>query len=366
MNVEISPQTLGAKALPATPRADGAKVWIAVGALWFALFVYTMAAWVLGPNFKPNTVGHSQAPADYVLFIRSMELVGLLLTAWTFQFFLITPLWRERRLTFNGLFFLACGTLVLQEPWMNWIQPQMLYNDLFYNFGCWLGSIPGVVNPSAGRIPLPIAFAGLGYFYIVAGPSYLGSRYMSRIKARDPEISTLKLVAKCFLAFSVFDLALETFIVRTGLFIYPSTVPWLTLFPGKVYQFPVYEIASWAGTYTVLACVHFFRNEKGETLADRNFDMLNISAPFKKFARWLAIMGMCQVGMLATYNLPYQFWTFQGGAFTVTPQQYPWFTAGLCGAGTAYACPGPGVPVARQGTLTNRVNAAASSSQQQQ
>ena len=52
------------------------------------------------------------------------------------------------------------------------------------------------------------------------------------------------------------------------MFIYPSTIPELTLFAGKPYQFPLYETVSWAGTYTALACVHYFRNDQGETWAD--------------------------------------------------------------------------------------------------
>jgi len=167
------------------------------------------------------------------------------------------------------------------------------------------------------------------------------------------------LVGFCFLGFCIFDLIIESIILRTGMFIYPSTIPALTLFAGKTYQFPVYEIASWAGTYTALACVHFFRNDKGETWADRNFDSLSIPTPLRKVARWLAIMGLCQIGMLFTYNIPYTYWALYGGKFTVTEQTAPWLTAGLCGPSTSYDCPGPGVPFARIGSPTNRLVAVA-------
>jgi hypothetical protein len=70
------------------------------------------------------------------------------------------------------------------------------------------------------------------------------------------------------------------------------------------YPLPIYETASWAGTYTMLACLHCFRNGNGETLAERNFDRLNIPVPLRKFTRWLAIMGICQIGMPFTYNIP--------------------------------------------------------------
>jgi len=334
----------------------GAKIWILIGAAWFALFVYCMASWVLGPDFVPNTVGRDQAPADYVLFIRVMEVIGVSLAVWLFYLFVIKPWRREGRISFDGLFFLACGVLVVQEPWLNWIRPQLLYNDIFINYGSWMGYLPGIVSPSADKVPVALAFAGLGYFYIVAGPAYLGSKFMRWASARHPGLSPLRLVGLCFLGFVVFDIIIEVFILRTGMFIYPSTIPALTLFAGKTYQFPVYEIVHWAGTYTALACVHFFRNDRGETWAERGLSTLKIPAAAKTFTRWLAIMGLCQVAMLFTYNIPYQFWALHGGKFTVTEETHPWLTAGLCGTSTAYDCPGPGVLIARRDSPTNRTS----------
>jgi hypothetical protein len=337
--------------------AVGTQAWIVIGGLWLALFVYCMTAWVLGPDFEPVTLGRDKAPADYVRLIRGMEIFMLVLTGWLLWKFVIGPFVRDGKLSFDGLFFLACFILVLQEPWHAWIRPQLLYNDIFINYGSWMGTLP-VSNPTAHRTPLPIAFAGLGYFWIVAGPAWCGSRLMSWGRRRNPEISLVSLVGLCFLGFCVFDLIIESVILRTGMFIYPSTIPSLTMFAGETYQFPIYETASWAGTYTVLACIHHFRNDKGETWADRNFDNLQIPSPLRTFTRWLAIMGLCQIGMFVTYNLPYMFWALHGGTFTVTEESHPWLTAGLCGTSTPYDCPGPGIPFARLDSPTNRVSPA--------
>ena len=358
MNTRAASVTVPPRALTGI-RADawGTKAWIAFGAFWLVLFVYCMGGWVLGPDFAPVTFGRDQASPDYVRLIRGMEIVMLVLTAFLLWKFVLGPLKRDGRLSFDGLFFLACFMLVLQEPWHAWIRPQLLYNDIFINYGSWMGMLP-VSNPTAHRTPLPIAFAGLGYFWIVAGPAWCGSRAMAWGRARNPEISVPKLVGLCFLGFCVFDLIIESIITRTGMFIYPSTIPSLTLFAGTPHQFPLYETMSWAGTYTFLASIHFFRNDKGETWADRNFDSLAIPAPLRTFSRWLAIMALCQVAILVTYNLPYMFWALHGGKFTVTEASHPWLTAGLCGPSTPYDCPGPGIPFARIDSPTNRIPAA--------
>lgn len=333
----------------------GTKAWIVVGALWFALLVWCMGGWVLGPDFVPNTFGRDQAPENLVRFVRIAEVLMGLLTAWLLWHFVLRPVLFERRLGFDGMFFLACGTLVLQEPWLNWLRPQLLYNTVFVNYGSWMGYLPGIASPVAEKVPVSIYFAFLGYFWIVAGPAWCGSRFISWARTRDPSITPLKLVGLCLLGFVVFDLIIEIFILRTGMFIYPSTIPSLTLWAGETYQFPVYEIFSWAGTYTGLACIHFFRNDKGETWADRGMDRMQIPSKSKGFARWLALVGICQVWMLVIYNIPYMLWALHGGPFTVTEETHPWLTAGLCGTSTPYDCPGPGVPIARRDSPTNRL-----------
>lgn len=332
----------------------GTKAWIVCGAFWFALFIYCMTAWVLGPDFVPNTFGRDQASPGYVTFIRTLEVIMLTLTAFLLWWFVFRPLFRDRKMSFDGLFFLACGTMVLQEPWHAWIRPQLLYNTIFFNYGSWMGTLP-VSSPTAQMTPLPIAFAGLGYFWIVAGPAWCGSKFMSRLKTRDPGISTLKLVLYGFLAFCVFDLIIESFITRTGMFIYASTVPWYTLFAGTPHQFPLTETICWAGTYTFLACFHFFRNDRGETWADRNLDAVQLPASMKTFARWLAMVGVCQMIILGTWNIPYLFFALKGDTFVVTEESHPWLTAGMCGTSTPYDCPGPGVPFARRESPTNRI-----------
>jgi len=58
-------------------------------------------------------------------------------------------------------------------------------------------------------------------------------------------------------------------ILRAELFSYGSTVPELTMFAGTKHQFPVYEVISWCGTYTGLASLHYFRDDKGRSLFER-------------------------------------------------------------------------------------------------
>lgn len=333
-------------------QAQKTKVWIALGAFWLAVFAYCMIAWVLGPDFRPNTFGRDQASVGYVRFLKGLELAMLALTLWILWYFVFAPLRRDRRFSFEGLYFLACFTMVVQEPWHSWIRPQLLYNDIFFNMGSWMGTLP-VSNPTAQLTPLPLAFAGLGYFWIFGLPALVGSKLMKRVSERKrgenrPGPSPLALIGGTFAGFCLFDIAIESFILRTGMFIYPSTIPSLTLFAGKPYQFPIYEMVSWAGTYTCAACLLHFRNAQGETIVERGLDRIAAPGRRRTFLRFLALVGFLQTSILATYNIPYMFWALHGGPYTVSEQSHPWLTAGMCGDSTPYPCPGPGIPFPRR------------------
>lgn len=334
---------------------SNASWWVVIGALWLALMIWCFGGWVLGPDFVENSFGRELAPAWYVQYVHALEVIMVILTIWLVYLFVFKAWFRDGKLSFDGLFFLACGSLVLQEPWLNWTSPQLLYSTVFFNMGSWMGYLPLISSPVAQKVPVSLAFAGLGYFWIVAGPAYCGSRFMGWAKARNPGISRTKLIGFCFLGFCVFDAIIESVILRTGMFIYPSTIRAVTLFAGETYQFPLYEMLHWCAVYTSLACVHFFRNDKGETWADQGMSNLVMPARLKVFVRWLAIMGLCQMAMLLTYNIPYQWWAMHGDKFTVSEATHPWLTAQLCGPSTPYDCAGPGVPIARRDSPTNRI-----------
>jgi hypothetical protein len=331
---------------------SAASFWVVVGFLWLALCVYCWGSWVFGPDFVPNTVGRELAPVWYVRMVRGVEIFSVTLTTWLIYRFVVRPWRRTGRLSFDGLFLLACGTLYIQEPWLNMIRPQLLYSTVFINFGSWCGYVPGWSAPHPEKIPVALVAWGLAYFWIVGAPAWCGSRFMAWLRTRNPTMSKTRLLGLCFLGFCIFDLVIESIILRTGMFVYPSTISSLTLFAGQKYQFPLYEMLHWCATYTALASVHFFLNDRGQTYAERGLENLQLPKRLHTFVRWVAIMGLCQTAMLVTYNIPYQFWALHGDKF---PNYEKYLLAGLCGADTPYDCHGPGVLLARRDTPTNRI-----------
>jgi hypothetical protein len=165
-------------------------------------------------------------------------------------------------------------------------------------------------------------------------------------------LRTPQLIGLCFLAFVPADLVLEHGILYFELFNYASTVPSLTLHAGKIYQFPIYETVSWCATLTWLSSIHFLRNDRGESWAERGVLRMNLGARRETFMRFLAILGACQIGMFVTYNVPYFYWSTKGGAY---PPYKEYRIAGVCGPNTDYDCPSLTTPLPKADSPTNRV-----------
>lgn len=333
--------------------SNPALFWVVTGAAWVALMVYVWAAWIISGDFKTNTTGRGEEPRWYVYLIHSWEIFALIVSLIILWYYVIRPKVKTGHFTFDSLFFIACASLCFQEPWINWNSLQFLYSTTSINFGSWTAHIPGWSSPNSELVPLSL-WALSAYFWLVGIPAYAGSRFMGWMRTHRPGLSRFNMIALTYLAFCVFDVILESFITRTQLFNYGSTVPSLTLWAGTDHQFPIYETISWAGTYTVLTSLHYFRNDRGLSLPERGVEKLRFAKGRTLTAmKLLAIIAAAQFGMLLTYNIPYSYWGMHA-VMAPTFVQQEWRTAGVCGRKTSFDCPGPGVPMARIDSSTNR------------
>ena len=328
------------------------KLWMVIGLFWFLLSVYVFGAWMLGPDFKQNTIGREMASDGYVIWVRCVEVGSVVLALAQIWYFILRPKLRTGRMSFDGLFFIACWSLYLQEPWLNYNSPQFLYTTVSYNMGSWVNYVPGWNSPNGELITVGSIIWFTAYLNLVGLWAYAGGSFMRWLKGKRPDLSNIGLLCATFIVFIPFDLVLEQIILRGQLFNYASTVPELTLWAGEIHQFPVYEIVSWCACLTAWSAVYYFRNDKGETFAERGLGNLRFpTAGLKTFARLLIIMGFCHTMFLVLYNVPYFYWSTKGGSY---PPFAEYKVGGLCGPGTNFDCPGLQVPVPKSGSETNR------------
>jgi uncharacterized protein DUF5135 len=97
-----------------------------------------------------------------------------------------------------------------------------------------------------------------------------------------------------------------------------------------------------------MACLRYFKNDKGETLAERGVNAMKISTRRKTALRLLAIVGamnLCYLGYIVAFN----FMGLKGDAWPQDIQTRSYLTGYLCGPGSDQLCPDPTLPVPRQG-----------------
>lgn len=322
--------------------------WAATGAGFLTLQFYVFARWIAsGPERMPP--GPTPVPDWMKIALRSWEIAGVTATAGCLYWFVFRPLHRDRRLSFDGMLVLCLGLLYWQDPTPNYFNyGAFTYNSYLTNFGSWAEFIPGWLAHGTGHsYAEPILWAGPSYVYALMTGIIAANVLMRRIRSRWPHLGTLSLVGAAYAFIVSFDLLLELVMARVGAITYSGAIESLTFFHGHYYQFPIYESFLVAGFWTALACLRFFRDDKGRSTVERNLDEVRATGRQKTGLRFLALVGVTQIAFLS-YNVAWSWFALHNDAWPKDVERRSYFTQRVAGLGTEYAPPGPEVPTPRR------------------
>ena len=317
-----------------------------MGALFLVAETYAVTGWIISGNATRTPVGPTPVPGFMKAVIDVWQIGAPPLLCVFVYYFLIRPWRREGRITSDGLFTLAFATVFWQDTLANWIGIYITYNSYWFNYGNWVNSLPGWVAPNVNQIGEPVIGVFPYYVFGIFGRVILVNWLMRKAQARW-QLTPLKLVLWSTGLFIAFFAVFEPFMLRLGLYSYPSAIKGLTFNYGKYYQFPIYEALFWGTVNAAWACLRYFKDDKGHTLAERGVDDVQTSARAKTGLRFLALAGVCNAAFFFLYNVPLQFFVANGGPWPEDIVTRSYFTQGLCGEGTTYHCPGPAIPLNR-------------------
>jgi hypothetical protein len=177
----------------------------------------------------------------------------------------------------------------------------------------------------------------------------IGCAVMRAAKRRWPAMGTAGMIALCYGFFMVVDLVLEGLWMRTGIWAYPGGGP-LSLFDGSRYQFPIKEMFLRGAAWAAFTCLRYFRNDKGETFAERGANQLKTGPKRKLALQFLALYGAINVLYVLTYNLPINIANMHDTTWGQGVQVVTYMNDNLCGPGTGYACPTRDTPIPWNGS----------------
>lgn len=323
------------------------NIWAFFGALIVAFEVFVLIRWVSGPFFTRVPTGPSDPPTWMKAILIGWQVVSIPAALGLLYWFVIRPWRRERHIGIDGMLVIAFLTMWFQDPISSYGGHWFTYNTWMINYGSWVNSIPGW--GSFGRpgemLSEPILFTPLAYSYIFVIVMFLGSWVMRKVQARFPKISKLGLIGVCYAVMFLFDVVLEGLLwLPMGVFAYQGG-HW-GIFADTYHKFPLHEGLTIGATFTAVACLRYFTNDKGQMLAERGSEEIRGNGK-KLAARIFATIAAVQIAFFITYNVP-NFWVgMHSTEWNKDIQERSYFTSGICGEGTDRACPGPAVPLNR-------------------
>lgn len=213
---------------------------------------------------------------------------------------------------------IAATALVWLDPVMNWA-PYAVYNPQLTHWPeTWpLVSLAPTVEP----------FIVLGYATFYVAPALPAIWILRRMQARRPVDSFLwrhpltSLIPLVYVIGFVYDMVLEIFCIRTGLYIYSQVMPFGSLWAGKPYQFPLLWESSLVTLVMIPAGMLLYRDDTGKTNAEKLAQRLRAFRTRPALGTFVVMFAILNVAYLA-----------YGAGFAVIR---------LTGSATSVACPYP-------------------------
>lgn len=319
-----------------------------LGVAFTLLEAYVIIKWISGPNFEPTPVGPTPVPGYMKVGLTALTVLGLVLWAWCIWKFLVQPWRREGHITLDGMFAICFVLIYWMDPYGDMLVPQFTYNAWLTNQGSWLADTPLVIMANASKIPEPYLLTGPLYLWCIFGVVVVANKLMKRAQDRFPKMGTFGLISLTIGCFIIWDLFWELTFIRIGYWTYPTTPAFGTLFGDHWYRIHLTEPVCWGTTWAVFACLRYFKNDKGQTLVERGIEKVKAGNKTRQALRFFALYGVINVAFVLFYVIPTNAIAMNGDSWPEDTLRRSYFTNGICGAGTTYACPGQGVPIHRE------------------
>jgi hypothetical protein len=315
--------------------------WAALGAAAIAFQAYVYIAWIASADFKSTPTGPDRVPQTEKVLAWILQ-PALVLVALAALIWVIRGCRRAGTLTLDAKLLIAGYCQLWLDPIGSLIRPEFFFNSYYVNHGSWIGQIPGGLTPNGHRLAdlplLELPVYGSMIFICVGGCAL-----MRAIRWRRPQTSNVALILWAWVGVGVFLMVFEeVFVLRSGAAVWLSPVSWLTIFYGTRFQMSLIpDPIFWGGFMVAMISLRFFASDRGAPRSDAGLGAVAVPARAKTALSTLAVVGFVSAAMLTASAL-----AIGASLYSTTPRNLPsYLRDGICGEGTQFACPNPGVPI---------------------
>ena len=331
--------------IPAGWQFDMLKFWSGLGLAWLLFIAYVIGRWMLSASFVPTHPGPDVMPEHVRLAVQWSQVLGPLGWLVIIWHWLIKPWRRNGQPSIEGLLVIGWTLVYFQDPLMSYTANHLTYNAHLVNYGAWTtGIFPGWTAPNTDKLAEPFVVGLTAYIYAGFLPAVFIASCLRGARARWPQAGLGLPLLLAFIALMFIDTLIESTIIRFELMTYPGSIHAISLWPGTQYQFPMSEALTWGANMMTSTLLLAFRYDNGQTLIERGMHRHQHAPRRVQLMRVFAAVAFVQMGQLTMWSIPMQWFGTHGDPWPALPS---YLRNGICGEGTALACPGPGEAIPR-------------------
>lgn len=295
---------------PAPLGRQGPATFLAlIGVVWFAICVEVVMRWVAsGEEFEPAPrIGPDVMEPWRMVSLRVFEAISLAVMAAFVWYCVVVPLRRTRRLSLDGKFVLGGIVCFVADAFLNVHEYLFAWNSANVNRGVWVRFLP-FHNPDApSRYAESLIWGPPMYIYFCAGVAIVACYEANRLRRRFPALNSKFTVFVCIFVFEfLFDFIVENVVIRTThAYAFAKTYEPLTLWPGQVYQFPIYESVLVAFVGCVFTWARMEAEERPVGQSPIEVGVERWRPALQPWVRDFAVLGFCMVTLCFVYHLPF-------------------------------------------------------------
>jgi hypothetical protein len=279
-----------------------------VGLVWFAVCVEVLARWVTsGEQFEPAPkIGPDVVSDHRLIALRVFEVISLAVMIAFIWYCVVKPLRKTGKLSLDGMFVIGGIVCFVADAFLNVHQYLFAWNSENVNRGVWVRFLP-FHNPDApSRYAESFLWGPPMYIYFCAGVAIVACYEAKKVRLRWPAMSKFTLFVLVFAGEFIFDFVVENVVIRTThAYAFAKTYEPLTLWAGKVHQFPIYESILVAFVGCVFTWARMEAEERPPGQSPIEFGAQRWRPSLQGWVRNFAVVGFCAVTLVLGYHLPF-------------------------------------------------------------
>ena len=230
-------------------------------------------------------------------------------------FFILVPLFPRLRnfrqteekgyFSLDGRYVVGGLIAVFVDGLLDCYQYIFMWNSHSINLGVWAKFLPFHHYNASSRYAESLLWGPPMYVYFCAGIGMIGCGIATRMRRHFPYLTNAGIYTIVWLFNFAFDFVVENLAIRiTRGYGFAKTYGPLTLFPRKVYQFPIYQSVFVASLGCLFSAMRLKAYDDGNGISPIERGFWNWPRQLHGTIRTFAIIGFCAAAVIILYHLP--------------------------------------------------------------